>query len=356
MLNSDLPTLSRMWFLPDALERMGLIGSQMALRFALGNEKEVSDELFNNINAKDTDIVGFFRRLRDQPASTGLPRSPLLYDGSKVSFESNLLGCRIRLVSDNASPCVDLTESVLAALESLLATGFKDRIFPRESILTGRIRQSDFSDGLFDFTLEDRLGRPYLDIRCSDFPPHDMTVEDQEEVRKKLSEMLITILTRVFSLNRPEEMLHKLLREERSLERAINFTCGFVVQSNVLGSSPKTRIRDWNKGNGRSFQLLRTQEWDADERRTASAKSAETLSSGLDSGHEELPLNCSTSKQSSTPILSRSLSSERATGMSRAGWVPDITSTPVVWSLLYWHFSSRTRRRLNRFSRGGVER
>ena len=238
MLKSDIWSLSRLSFLPDVLSELGLIYSLVALRFALGDEEQLWKELTEDAEFEDEDIHTFFRGWRDQPASDDLPDGPVLYDEAKVSFESNLLGCLIQLESENASPCVEVAESVLAALESLMATGFRARIFPRESTLTGSVRKSDFPGALFSFDLEDRQGRPHLEIRCSDFTPHAMSAEAQKEARKKLGEILVAVLARVFVLRSPEETLIKLLCDEGGLER-VNFTCSFVVQGNVLGSSPK---------------------------------------------------------------------------------------------------------------------
>jgi len=65
----------------------------------------------------------FFAKWRDQPAAQDLPPGPTLWESRKVEMKSSILGCKIIVESENTPPCVDLAESVLAALEGLLATG-----------------------------------------------------------------------------------------------------------------------------------------------------------------------------------------------------------------------------------------
>ena len=319
VLKSDIQSLSRLSFLPDVLGELGLIQSQVALRFALGDEEQLWQELSEIPELEEDDIGSFFRRWRHQPAADDLPDGPILYDEANVSLESNLIGCRIRLESENVSPCVGLAESALAALESLMATGFRDGVFPREPILTGSVRKSEIAETLFSFDLGDRDGRPHLEIRCSDFSPHDMSVEAQREARNKLREMLVSVLARVFVLKNPEHTLIKLLRDEGSLERAVNFTCGFVVQGNVLGSYPKTKISKWKEGDERHYPLRRFQAWDAADRRTALAEAKESRTREFKAGQGQPPADIlDTQTVKHTEIESISLIRERL--WERAGW------------------------------------
>ena len=130
LLKSDIWSLSRLSFLPDVLDELELVSSHVALRFALGDEEQIRQELTETAVAEGEDMGSFFQRWRHQPAADDLPDGPSLYDEAKVTLESNLLGCHIQLESEHTAPCVEIAESALAALESLMATGFRDRIFP----------------------------------------------------------------------------------------------------------------------------------------------------------------------------------------------------------------------------------
>jgi len=117
-----------------------------------------------------------------------------------------------------------------------------------------------------DIELNDRDGRPVVEITCSSFHPHKMPPETQHELKKKLLELLASVLARVFHLGHFEQTLTTLLRDELALERAINFTSSFVTVGNVLGHSPKVTIADWVDGNLRDYPLKRSEAWDAPER------------------------------------------------------------------------------------------
>ena len=340
ILKSDIWSLSRLTFLPDVLDELGLVYSHVALRFALGEEKQLWQELSEDAENEDEDAVSFFRRWRNLHAPDALPDTPVLYDETKVKLESNLLGCRIQLESQNASPCLEIAESTLAALESLMATGFRDNIFPREPTLTGSVNKSDFPSGLLSFELEDRNGRPHLEVRCSGFTTYDMSLEAQEEARNKIGEMLFAILARVFILKNPEETLTKLFRDEGALERTTNFTSSFVVQGNVLGSSPKTKTSDWKKNDARLYPLRRSQVWDASGRRAASSYAEGTRNPDLEAGSEELPADV-LDIQSIKHTDMKSISLVRESLWDRAKWsataylVASGDSTPPILALVF---------------------
>ena len=336
LLKSDLWSLSRLSFLPDVLDELGLIYSHVALRFALGDEEQLWKELTEDSGPVDDDIGSFFRRLRNQPAAADLPDWPNLYDEAKVLLESSLLGCHIQLESENTSPCIEVAESALAALESMMATGFLEGIFPREPILTGSVRKSEFSEGPFSYDLREIQGRPHLEIRCSEFTAYSMSGAAQQEARSKLREMLVDVMARVFVLKNPEDAVVRLLRDQGGLERAINFTSSFVVQGNVLGSSPRTKLSRWKKGNERLYPVRRTQEWDASERLSEIAETEDSSRSAFKAGKGEPPAELLDPQTIKHPDM-QSLSLIRETLWNRAGWVgtayftmPDDSAPPVL--------------------------
>jgi len=142
LLKTDLWELKWLSKLPDVLDRLGLLASWVALIYSLGHEEELRDEDGREMWGVD-DPHAMALSLRDQPASGDLPAQPALYEGTKVTLSSNVLGCSITIESQNAAPCVELAESVLAALEGLLSTGTVDHMIAREPVLTMAVRKSD---------------------------------------------------------------------------------------------------------------------------------------------------------------------------------------------------------------------
>src|SRR5262249_22556836 len=96
LLHADLPTLEQMVTLPDALDKLGLIHSATALKYALGHENELSAELLGGTENPMSPIE-LFRQWRDQPVAESIPSAPLLYTEQEVILSSAVLGCHITM-------------------------------------------------------------------------------------------------------------------------------------------------------------------------------------------------------------------------------------------------------------------
>jgi hypothetical protein len=267
LLKSNLAQLKHLSALPHALARLGLHHSVVALCFALGHEEAVPGELVDG-KADRSNLYDFFTRWRDQPAAQDLPTLPALYESDMVAFRSNLLGCQIAVDCSNRSPCVEMAESVLAALESFLSTGMVEHMVAREPNFTVVVRESSVTQPPFRFQFQDRDGIPHLEILCGSFAPTKMEV--QLEIKEHLFELLVNILARVFLIRDVEQVVGRLFRDELALERAINFTSSFGALENVLGRNPKTTISAWLDPDAKDYPLKRSEVWDAADRQRES--------------------------------------------------------------------------------------
>ena len=193
-----------------------------------------------------------------------------------VTLSSNVLGCRITVESENVSPCVELAESALAALEALLSTGATERMITHEPVFTISIRKNDLAEQPFGFDMGEREGRPHVDIRCPSFDPHSMSSEAQAQVKHKLFQLLAHVLAHVFLFDDDTQVINRLFDEGRAIERSIELTTSFVTVGNVLGYSPKTKLRAWVRPDAESYSPKRSEEWDADDRRARSSAAAVT--------------------------------------------------------------------------------
>jgi hypothetical protein len=297
MLKADLWQLGRLSRLPAALDRLNLAGAELALRFSLGYEAEVATELSTEA-AEGDKLHAFFRLWRDQPGAAQLPFSPQLDEGTHVELKSKILGCEIKLKCDAARPCIELAESVLAALESLLSTGLSERLISKEPVLTFRVRKADFVSRPFAFTLTEPEGRPHIEIRCGDFNPHTLSRDEQSVVKEKLFELLATVLARIFFHGDPEPTLKRFLGDERALERAVHFTSSFVTLGNVLGHNPKTTLDAWIRSDDPDYPLKRSEEWDALDRKLKATHSEPAVDPEIGKGtlpsdfqHEQVKQN-----------------------------------------------------------------
>ena len=262
LLKADLWQLNQLSRLPQKLDSLNLHLSGATLRFALGHEYSLPEGLA----VQNHERLEFFKKLRTQPAADQMPSLPMLYNQQRATLESRLLGCRITVNTDNKSPCSELAESLLAALEALLATGAEHRLFAHEPEFAINIRRSDFATYPFRFDFMEKDGRPSIEIVAADFHPHKMTPAAQYELKEKLTELLVQIIARFFLVRASEQQLKDFFGDELALERAVNFTTSFVSLGNVLGYTPKTALESWIDEHCLDYPLQRAEDWNADDR------------------------------------------------------------------------------------------
>lgn len=258
LLRTEFFDLKYLVALPDVLDRLGLELTSDALLYVLGH-KERLEQACQNLG---DDPSYFASQWRNVKSDRSLPSYPELYNRQKVVLRSRILGCQIIINSQTKPPCIEVAESFLAALESLLATSAISRAMAREPKLTVDVRVSDFAKSLISFNLEEQAGRSHLAVHCRPFDPHKTGLEEQSQIKETLLELTITVLTQIIIFKDYEQDLKVLFHDERALERALDFTGTFGTQANVLGQSPKTRLSAWIENASQTYPLLRTEPWE----------------------------------------------------------------------------------------------
>lgn len=243
LLRATLPQLHVLTTLPDVLDGLRLHLAAVALQYALGHTDTLPKELVGD------DPDAFFAQWIEQPAAAKLPEHPHLYESATTTLASNVAGCSVTIETDTAAPCVEIAESILAAVESLLSTALAERAVAREPRLTMRVARAEGTERLVGFEVADREGRPHVEVFCKAFHPHKIPLDDQHQVKSTISDLLMHVLARVFVIDKIEETLTKLFRDEQAIDRAINFTSSLVVAGNILGDDPKTTLESWKGTN-----------------------------------------------------------------------------------------------------------
>ncbi len=254
-LRASIAQLRQLTTLPDVLDALRLPMAAVALLYALGHDDEVPDELGGE------QPLAFFQQWLDQPVAKSIPQRPELYADETAVLTSSIAGCRFTIETSTTTPCVDIAESILAAVESLVSTAMVDGTIACEPHLTMRVTVAETAD-LVTYEMTERAGRPHIDIRCAPFHPHKLIAAEQQSVRATISDLLMHLFARAFIISNPEETLTKLFRDEQAIDRSLNFTSSLIVLGNVLGDDPKTTLAAWR--GERAFALKREQEWSAD--------------------------------------------------------------------------------------------
>jgi len=232
-----------------------------------------------------------------------------------------------------------VAESILAALESFLATSALNRAIAHEPILTIEVSASDFAEGAISDSIEERAGRPHLSVRCRKFDPHDITSNEKDSVREAVLHTVLTALSHFVIFKDLEGDLEALFRDERVSERAVAFTSTFVTQANVLGASPKTRLEYWIDEKARTYPLRRTEPWEPQEIENDDQQEKNEKYSRLIQGAEPPPELLDPNLRSHDQIETVSIIRERL--WDRAGWTGTAFLTdpsneyPPVFALVF---------------------
>ncbi len=226
-------------YLPDVLERLGLDLSRIALLYALGYEDKLRSEGLLPEGETSDQVREFFIKWFKQPAAADLPEH-LVGTVGKMSFVSNVLGCRLKLVVEDDNESIFLSERLLGAIEALLATSLSEDVFPYREDYVVRVERSNRVKGTPELAIDQEGGSSILRHNGN-----ILTTGDTEEnwVLETITLLISQIVT---TPDEPDGYLHRIFGEQLGLSRALNFTETSVPVSNIFGSSAKLRLADWN--------------------------------------------------------------------------------------------------------------
>jgi hypothetical protein len=254
LLNLDEFALRALSRAPDALDSLELFRSSAALLYALGRTEALPAEMLNAFD----DLDGYLASWRDMSPDLRVDESALVPRRTKLVLTSNVLGMRVAVEHERGSPAVEIAESLLAALEGLLATGLAHGVGAVEPSTTIVVRSNDFAAWPFRFEHRETFGVPEWEVVFKPFNAAALSYAQQSEMKEAIRNALVEILARCFHLpTDSKEMAQRLFGEERALDRSLNFTGSFVVAGNVLGKDSATGLDALYTGSEREFRYSR---------------------------------------------------------------------------------------------------
>ena len=231
---------------------------------------------------------------RDNDAVDDLPQHWELGDRESLRLSSIILGCAVQVAVGNNLACRLVGESLLASLEAMLATAFREHLIPLFAMIEVTILPSESAQFPFSFTVKDSGTKLSCSMKCSTFDPNKLTRVEQETMKDKLTEIVVDLVGHSFPVAGEEEKIKRMLFTNGGYIRAFNFTGSFVTLGNVLGDTPPTKFADWVFEEATEFRLKRTQPWDinmATPRRTAKIEDSENASQrGADIHHKKMAM------------------------------------------------------------------
>lgn len=162
-----------------------------------------------------------------------IPDTPSLGFCNIERIDSKILGCKIIIDADNKFPCVELGESILAALESFLATGISDRIISFTPVINLKIKFA--KNDVFSIYRKVELidDTKYYVVYCSDFNEAEFR-KAQEDTKEFINQLIAELVARI-AVFEGTELLEEWARDDRVFDRALNFTNSIFITEDLLG-------------------------------------------------------------------------------------------------------------------------
>ncbi len=259
-LNLPFEVLSCVERLPDTLERLGLFSARMALLFALGHEQLLRDEGFIPAIEDSNAVQTHFEALQDQPVAKSIPLQPVLIDGATCLLKSNILGSELVVKTPNNAISISIAESLLGALEALLATSDERDVLPYRECLTIVLSPSEQSTDAptLRFPDNDDSGRAEIvhpaNLRFT-------TADERRAYMNWLKDSLVQIVVRMLLIRDAHTWIEKMAIQECGFSRAITLGDTLTLNYNVFGETPPVRLIDWLDAVNESYAVLRDRPW-----------------------------------------------------------------------------------------------
>ena len=261
LLKTDLWELKWLTFLPVILEEMHLYQSSMSLLYALGYEDHLRSEGAIPTSESSEKVKALFMESLKQPVNYDLPESPELIKSSKVVMRSVILGCAITVEAVNNPLSINLAETILSALEAFLATSLDGELVPYRSNLKIIVRPSDFITGALEHQISEFDSEGQIIIKHSPTLQRSST-ENQGAFRSWLGKFIIDATLQISMVRDLDSFTDRILKNELSLGKALNFSDVSIAMENILGQTPRFTLSDWEKFAGSNrYELRRNLPW-----------------------------------------------------------------------------------------------
>ena len=246
---SDLPKLD---CAPGLLERLDLHVCRIAALFLLGYEEAVKYETgFDEPDKAFTKLLG-------QPAANDVAEHADWGVRWPFRLRTILFGCRIEVLVAKGRASLLLGETVLAFVESFLATSSigSKQLSARPELCLEVVAKDDAKQPFEYELVEDDTGEVKIVISHARSPAR---IVDETYVRKTM-ELFAQLMAQLWMPMQPED-LESLFVEERAPDRASLTAQLPLVYEGVLGKEAKVEAKDWMALGTESMALRRSAPW-----------------------------------------------------------------------------------------------
>lgn len=226
----------------DTLARFGYTFAAGALLYSLGQRDLIRSEGCIPAEWPDDRIDRLFKGMLDQPAAQDVAYVPSLLDGPTTILKSVVLGCEITVEVATNWCSVGIGESVLGALEALIATSDESILAPhREEMSIVVSPKSDGQEAPTAEFLDDGVS-PVLIKHGANFDFR--APDDYTNFKNWLRDTIVGIIARMCTMQDVRAWVDKIAADEQGFARAINLGNALTLNGNVFGPDGPLKVQD----------------------------------------------------------------------------------------------------------------
>lgn len=243
--NISFEQFNSLQFLPDILNESELWLSSDTTLYLLGNEDLIELDASQTYLTKDS-LSEFYNKVANQPFKEQIAYETNFLDKEEVVLSAKILGAKINIIASDDYSLLILSETILAYLESFLATSF-DGIFP----LAEKIYINIYYD---EIDTDFKINSEVKDTIKISIKKRDNL--DKKSIHKLLEELVIQVIGNNYVFKDYKTFFENLYKNDEVQERLALILEHQNFLTNILTSKPKYFFRDW-KNNSQEYILKR---------------------------------------------------------------------------------------------------
>ncbi|WP_185216964.1 MULTISPECIES: hypothetical protein [unclassified Chryseobacterium] len=247
--NISFEQFNSLQFLPDILNESELWLSSDTTLYLLGNEDLIELDSSQTSLTKDR-LLEFYNKVANQPFKEQIAYETNFLDKEEVVLSAKILGAKINIIASDDYSLLILSETILAYLESFLATSF-DGIFP----LAEKIYINIYYD---EIDTDFKINSEVKDTIKVSIKKRDSL--DKKSIHKLLEELVIQVIGNNYVFKDYKTFFDNLYKNDEVQERLALILEHRNFLTNILTSKPKYFFRDW-KNNSQEYILKRKSNW-----------------------------------------------------------------------------------------------
>jgi hypothetical protein len=215
VLNITAKELEQMERMPPVLGGLSMFGSQTALFYAFGYEKELRKDGSLPAEEDAAAVRELFERLASQPVSKYATGPLIVNSASQQTYASRILGMTVEVVCQGSESSILAADAVLAASEAFFATAVEREVIPHTERVSVVIVEDEATDKpSFTFNQNEMRGQLSWPAGRS---PASLSAADQAQ--HLLLEVAATIMGATCYLKNSEATLERLVEDAAAPDR-----------------------------------------------------------------------------------------------------------------------------------------